>query len=651
MQSELAARGHGAEEGLERTAPFVAVRRRIRLRRGLSAGVVALQVALGLAALVLASAKLGLGPGVVALPWLPWLGFAPPIWALAGAARHVPVLQVASALDQAHGLHGLLASATEFDGLPLPRTGAFERACIARARAALGGLSAAGALPLAPPPGIGGALGGALVVSLLASIEPPAHAPVAQPPPTATDRPLLQPEDMEAEQDTLRRLLAADATPTPVRAVADELNDIIEAMAAGRIARSEALRAIGALEQRLREATPGDPEQLQEALRELGASLQGPSLARPIADALSEADARAAAEALRALADELPTEPPDSRNARLLQQRLKQAAQPPPDSQRQRAEAEQQRKRLLDRQRKAGLSERERQTLQRKRRELQRLQRQQQAAAERRRQLEALRRALGEAAAGLGAGDRARASQGMRSAGAQAQRLARQQAGQAQAGRLQAQMQDVRELLRRSQGDGRRTGGQDGQDGTQGGGQDGQDGQARPGSRLTLSRFGQAARGQKGQAAGASQPGQEGQPGQGLAGGGEGEGEPGRAQDPVMRLRPAGDGMVVAQLQGASAGGDGAGEGGDVQQADEATANQVQHRDSALRGTRGQGPTRSEVILEAAARGFASRDYERVHAEYERHAERALARDHVPGGYRFYVRRYFQLIRGREESP
>jgi len=35
-------------------------------------------------------------------------------------------------------------------------------------------------------------------------------------------------------------------------------------------------------------------------------------------------------------------------------------------------------------------------------------------------------------------------------------------------------------------------------------------------------------------------------------------------------------------------------------------------------------------------------------AEYHTVAEEALNKDEIPGGYRFYVRRYFQLIRPRD---
>jgi hypothetical protein len=62
----------------------------------------------------------------------------------------------------------------------------------------------------------------------------------------------------------------------------------------------------------------------------------------------------------------------------------------------------------------------------------------------------------------------------------------------------------------------------------------------------------------------------------------------------------------------------------------------------------GEGPSRSEVILGASDRGFVGEGYREVFTDYEGHAEEVLERDEVPPGYRFYVRRYFQLIRPRE---
>ena len=56
--------------------------------------------------------------------------------------------------------------------------------------------------------------------------------------------------------------------------------------------------------------------------------------------------------------------------------------------------------------------------------------------------------------------------------------------------------------------------------------------------------------------------------------------------------------------------------------------------------------------LGAADRGFSSRGYRKVHADYSAHAEELLEDESIPPGYRHYVRRYFQLIRPRDgEAP
>ena len=81
-----------------------------------------------------------------------------------------------------------------------------------------------------------------------------------------------------------------------------------------------------------------------------------------------------------------------------------------------------------------------------------------------------------------------------------------------------------------------------------------------------------------------------------------------------------------------------------------ATNPKVGTQDTQVQGNdTGQGGSRSEVILGAAERGFASKGYTKVYREYHTVAEEALDKDEIPGGYRFYVRRYFQLIRPRED--
>ena len=62
----------------------------------------------------------------------------------------------------------------------------------------------------------------------------------------------------------------------------------------------------------------------------------------------------------------------------------------------------------------------------------------------------------------------------------------------------------------------------------------------------------------------------------------------------------------------------------------------------------GQGGASTQVIYGAAQRGFVGRGYKKVYTDYKTVAERVMNEDQIPPGYRFYVQRYFQLIRPRE---
>ncbi len=102
------------------------------------------------------------------------------------------------------------------------------------------------------------------------------------------------------------------------------------------------------------------------------------------------------------------------------------------------------------------------------------------------------------------------------------------------------------------------------------------------------------------------------------------------------------------QGQGGGMGGSGAGTDHDPQMLEDPTGLQRRTQATRVQGEEGDGASRSEVILGAADRGFVGRGYQEVYTDYEGHAEEVLERDEVPPGYRFYVRRYFQLIRPRE---
>lgn len=122
-----------------------------------------------------------------------------------------------------------------------------------------------------------------------------------------------------------------------------------------------------------------------------------------------------------------------------------------------------------------------------------------------------------------------------------------------------------------------------------------------------------------------------------------------------------GEGNATLEMPGAGGqeegqGGEGQGGGqgpgaGDSHSDSTAEATDIRSRtqNTRVEGQQSGGPSRSEVILSAADQGFVGSGYQDVHSDYSTHAEEVLERDDIPPGYRFYVRRYFQLIRPREE--
>lgn len=117
-----------------------------------------------------------------------------------------------------------------------------------------------------------------------------------------------------------------------------------------------------------------------------------------------------------------------------------------------------------------------------------------------------------------------------------------------------------------------------------------------------------------------------------MPGGGSGQGD---------GNQPGGNGSGQGGKQfGSGSGGDPKGEASDI------AGKNVDVRAEAVDS--GSGPTRAEVILSAADRGFTGKPYQKVYKQYRTVAEDQLDKEEIPDGMRFYVRRYFQLIRPRE---
>ncbi len=103
-----------------------------------------------------------------------------------------------------------------------------------------------------------------------------------------------------------------------------------------------------------------------------------------------------------------------------------------------------------------------------------------------------------------------------------------------------------------------------------------------------------------------------------------------------------------SQGQGQARVGPGAGAGHDPTMLDDPTRLDGDQPNIGSKASNRQGRSRSETILGSAQRGFASRDYQASTRTTTATRRSVLEQDEIPSGYRFYVRRYFQLIRPRE---
>lgn len=621
---------------------------------------------LGLAALIVALIKTGALREATAVPWLWGAPILPLLGALVGALRPVPSLLAAKLLDRAHDLHDRVTNAVAFSAEP-SRT-PFMKAAIQDALTHASKLSPARAMPFHAPLELIGVAGLGIGVGVLSLLEVP-RVVEERILTRGIDAVRLHDDDLEAYKSEIRELLQDPETPDDVREAAREFNRLIEDLADERLDRAESLRRLAELEQRLAQTRPGDQEMMRESLEQLGRELSRSALADELASALSDGDAQRAEAEMRRLAERLRANANDPSRAELerLRRALARAAESQPNDRSQELQRrEEEMRRLLRRQREQKQeSPEQRRLLQRRQRELERLRREHQEAMEQRRQLERLQREMREAAEQLNQQQSQQAANDLDQGAESLNRMARQQLSQEEMQRLQQQLSQLRELLRQQQ---RQAGNQGQQRQGQGQGQGRMDRfvlRARGEGGTPLVVPGQGRRGQGQQGRGQGQDGQgQGQQGQsGQAGGGRGGhdgqgGEPGQQQ--VLQLGGEGEGNAILELPGMSQQqrgaqgtgraqmGPGAGTGHDPTMLDDPTRLGGNRQNVRVEGQHGEGPSRSEVIMSSAQRGFANRSYQDVYTDYSGHAEEVLERDDIPQGYRFYVRRYFQLIRPRE---
>lgn len=570
--------------------------------------------------------------------WL--LGVIPLLALVLGVGRVMfarrPPRQGSIALDQFHGFRDRVTSALTFSELPASERTPLMQAAIEDGVALAGRLDPRRAVPIALPRELGVSLVLLLGLGALSQLE--VQHLRALPPPSAFEPMVMSADDIDLFREVAKELQSKNDDPNALVAVR-RFNQLIEDIAEHRLDRHEVFQRMGELERDLKGNLELDRDARDEGLKGLARELSKSGLTKPAATALEEKRLADAEKALRELAEKLRKK--DGRPSAAELDKLRQALDKASRSNEERAKNIDQRRRELEEERKsllkkkadkadAGATPELDKKLAENERRLEHLDREKNRAERSQRQMSELDKQLAQAARDL-LRDAGQSAQDLEAGAQDINRMAKQEQSEEQKQELLKKLQEMRELMRQQ-------------------GKGGKD------QRERMQRFGQRARGQS-------------SAGQGKPGEGQGEGQQGGKKDGPLRFG-SGPGSVQIDIpvpvsqsgqgQGKPGGdkpGGGTdpgssqsyGSGHDSNLTGDATDLKGKTTDVTAAGAdTGQGAAASQVIYGAAERGFVGRGYKQVFTDYQTVAERALSQDEIPSGYRFYVRRYFQLIRPRE---
>jgi hypothetical protein len=576
------------------------------------------------------------------------------------------------ALDKHHQLHDRLTNALAFEAIAAPERSALMEVAIDDACEHAPRLAPSKAAPLRAPRDLAAALGlgvGVLALGLLYVPRAIAIAPQAK----QIDALAMSPDDIELFRDAAKALERPDQSPE-MKAAVDKFNQLIEDIANKRLDRTEAFRKMEAIERELLTGAEADAKEFEDALKDAAEELKKSDLSKPVGESLEKKDLEKAQKDLKALAEQLKSgKKPDKAALDKLKAALQKAAERKKEALAALNEKRNEiREDLLQKKNKkkddpdAGpKDEQEDRLLKKKERELERLDREAEQKERVGRQLERLDRELSKAAQDL-MKDLGLSAQDLEQAAEDINRMQQEQMSQKDKEELRQRLEELREQIR----------------------QQGQSGKKRM---ARMMKFGKRARGssgkgqkgdgEKGDGDKGDQQGedQESQDGEGKEGEGkdgkdgkDGQGKgAGKGQQWVIgpggkKILIPGAGSGQGDMPGMGQGaGQGSGEGKDGQGAGQGGKEAGTGHDGNLAGKRTdlksgttdvqqqgldtqQGPSNSQVILSAAERGFKGSGYKKVFKDYHTVAEQQINKDTVPDGYRFYVHRYFQLIRPRE---
>ncbi|MDB4974344.1 MAG: hypothetical protein JWN48_2685 [Myxococcaceae bacterium] len=551
-----------------------------------------------------------------------------------GALRQLRRARVAEQIDQACELSGRVRAAVAILSEPVAQRSAFAEAALRDAESHSAQASPRKVAPLARPPSSFILLASACsLLGTLALERLPAQRDRelrAQTAPSPAARSLLDRDELLGLRAEVEREHAPDSGMPALRGPMAEFEALLQRIEAADSAPSELIASALALEQKLDSPTAAAPQDAHE-LRSLSEALQrvAPALARALQDDLAEA-----AQQLRALSERVHEGALSAQARQQLAEALAVAR-------------ERERARLADQAREAELSsllKRKEEagqggepSLLKKRREQKReLEALQRARAEApARALQELSHELARAGSELAQQAPERASDALQQGSDALDRYREQQASAQQQRELFQAVAQLRELLQRRSAQAEQTE----QKRAEGAGSNEQPADHAASSEARRRRFSERAHGRAGAAEGANAgeralQGRAGEPGAGASAGSATIALP--VKSPVL--------VESTELTGAP--------GGSEHDSTRAPSTpmraQPDYQDVGLHGVQGSGPTRSQVIRSAAGHGFADARYRKVYGDYRQHAESLLEHDRVPAGYRFHVRRYFELVRPRE---
>lgn len=626
------------------------VRRRVRLARALTAAGWGLVVGLALAPAVWFVADYR--GETVAVPWLVLAALGPvALAAVGGALTSVPRLQLAQLADRALGLHDRLTAALEFAAVQ--QKSDLMLAAIEDGERVAKQVDAKKVVRLRAPKVGRQTLLVVLATVLFALVRPSKEEPQALPIPPQAPRFAVEKDELVPEQKQAEALRKeADKLNDPeLKQLTDDVNKLVQDLADANLTRGEAFEKLAAIERKLGAPSDKELENVRSALQKTGKELQRSKILAEAAKALEEEDLDKAKQELEKLAAEAEKKEEQRKQAEEkkeedkerqlkrdidkqrdeMQQAFDKAARElQKEIERQQQKEEQKLKdeerRLKKQLEKDPQNEELQRQLKKNQRELERLEREKQEQRQAERQLQRLQREMQDTAEQM---RQKMSPQQLKQMAEQMQQMQQQLQKMGQLQKVQVYVGELKEMMRRA-GQGQNGQGQpkpgDGDQQGQGKGQ-GQGG--------LMDDFNQRA-GQDGPKVLVLDPSKPGNtpvlmPGMGQQGPGQGKGDqPGGGDKP-----------------GNDPGG-GIGDDHDPNFRGDPKRMDSKTTASRVKGTEGDGPSRSETISSAAQKGFASRNYKRVYGDYSALAEESMTKESVPSGYRYFVKRYFQLIKPRE---